>query len=811
MVLLFSSIPVSIFHSNTKMTVDEEIALIGHHSIAYTEHDAINIVSDGEFIAQAALEMWSGNGSESNPYVIEGYSITYKGYSIRVTNVSAYFKITDCYLASNTTGVLTDEYDDGICLENVSHASISYNQIVNNEDCGIYVESSQIAGRGNLVLHNYRGIIFNHATSDNFIDCKIIDSFDISAWFLNCDGFQFDSHYVSTTTGLGMLVQDSSGGSFNDNVFNDGSVEIRGCHDCELFWNEFYNGSRLLIDKSSGILAEKSRVSSPNDYGIYVSDSVHCRISQNLVNSSTMDGIASINSQFCNFTSNNIMNCKDGIVIENTSDSLLTHNWIINQTGYGIKIESGSNNWVYGSLIASEGNGVFLDDGSENHWDDELFIGNFIGGTEGGLYQIDGSAGSVDHYARSMDPSSDSTVCSDAIVVKFNENEGILAWVVWSRAVRILNGYSVNGYFLIVNKESGQFTGWDGSCTIKVDITDMSPGAYKYQISLDLFIPPAIEGVLDLPAVILFLPGFHFFINEFIDDDSDDMSDDWEAEHSLNTSIDDGSLDPDNDGLSNLEEFWANTDPHNPDSDFDHTPDGWEVSNGLDPLTYDSEYDGDSDALTNLQEFIHGTDPWHSDTDSDAIPDGYEVYNGLNPLVNDAQGDLDLDSLTNLFEYQIGTSANNSDSDYDLANDAWEYFFGLDPLDHSDGSEDPDDDGLANYIESIYGTNPFEIDSDFDEYTDPWEIQHGFDPTDPHVSLAQILVANPIFFVLPIAGIATLFGGYRTIMRREVRSLKQQQEEYEDDCRRALEELIDDKNKDDEVTNHIESDSNESP
>ncbi|MGQ4875580.1 MAG: Ser-Thr-rich GPI-anchored membrane family protein [Promethearchaeia archaeon] len=71
--------------------------------------------------------------------------------------------------------------------------------------------------------------------------------------------------------------------------------------------------------------------------------------------------------------------------------------------------------------------------------------------------------------------------------------------------------------------------------------------------------------------------------NKFSDSDADGMPDQWENEHDLNPFVNDASEDPDNDGLTNLEEYTHNCDPHDPDTDDDGYTDGEEVDKGTDP------------------------------------------------------------------------------------------------------------------------------------------------------------------------------------------------------------------------------------
>ncbi|MCK5641665.1 MAG: PKD domain-containing protein, partial [Gammaproteobacteria bacterium] len=91
------------------------------------------------------------------------------------------------------------------------------------------------------------------------------------------------------------------------------------------------------------------------------------------------------------------------------------------------------------------------------------------------------------------------------------------------------------------------------------------------------------------------------------DNDSDSMPDDWETHFGLDpTDPNDANLENDDDGLSNLEEYQAGTDPNNNDTDDDGMDDNWEVDYLFDPLSAtDADLDLDEDGYTNLGEYLH--------------------------------------------------------------------------------------------------------------------------------------------------------------------------------------------------------------
>lgn len=213
------------------------------------------------------------------------------------------------------------------------------------------------------------------------------------------------------------------------------------------------------------------------------------------------------------------------------------------------------------------------------------------------------------------------------------------------------------------------------------------------------------------------------------------------------------------------------------DSDSDGMPDHWESLHGLDPdNSTDSGGDPDNDTLSNLQEYENGIDPNGNDTDSDGMEDPWEIENGLDPTdPADADEDPDGDGLINLAEYLNGTDPNQLDSDSDGMDDGWEVRYDLDPNDPTDAREDADGDNRTNLDEYINGSDPLDEDSPAVEPGDDDDTE----PCEGEEDEAGAAASLCVLFLIPLGGIIVLIigiGFYSKIRRDKLLEHEKRQE-----------------------------------
>jgi len=128
-------------------------------------------------------------------------------------------------------------------------------------------------------------------------------------------------------------------------------------------------------------------------------------------------------------------------------------------------------------------------------------------------------------------------------------------------------------------------------------------------------------------------------------------------------------------------------------------------------ITGQQSQDSDGDGLADVVEIAAGTNPNSVDTDGNGMDDAYEIYTGLNPNdPSDANQDLDHDGLTNAQEAALNTLPYEMDSDGDGWSDAIEVERGTSPTSADDHPQptklgDVDADGTVSAADIQYVIN----------------------------------------------------------------------------------------------------------
>lgn len=140
--------------------------------------------------------------------------------------------------------------------------------------------------------------------------------------------------------------------------------------------------------------------------GIWLFRCSFSTISKNRIFEVEHQGIYSHHSDSLVIEENYVTNCGSSAIYLASSDhSLVINNTLLDNSGYGIRMSS-SNVTIYYNSLSGNAEGNAHDNGTNNQWDDGVGMGNFWGDYVGvGVYNIPGSAGSVDRYPSGIDGS----------------------------------------------------------------------------------------------------------------------------------------------------------------------------------------------------------------------------------------------------------------------------------------------------------------------------------------------------------------------------------------------------------------------
>jgi parallel beta-helix repeat protein len=289
-----------------------------------TVHDPIYIDGDDDFHANATAEEWAGDGSVGNPYIIDGYDIDLgesAGHCIHIANTQVYFTISNCFL----TGA-TDKSGAGIFLDNVQHANIMKNTIVNNY-YGIHFSHS---GNNTIAGNTWHDSTSNGARLDDSDSNNLANNTCHSnIYSIYLDSSSFNALTNNTCSGDYHSIQLTSSDS--------NTLTNNTCHDSAK------NGIYVTSSSDSNTLTDNTAHS--NEYGIVLAGSLFNTLTNNSCYNNTESGIYLYNSNHTTIQKNTCHNnTMYGVHLSYTNSSTLTKNICFDNDNSGIRLELSNSN-----------------------------------------------------------------------------------------------------------------------------------------------------------------------------------------------------------------------------------------------------------------------------------------------------------------------------------------------------------------------------------------------------------------------------------------------------------------------------------
>jgi parallel beta-helix repeat protein len=327
--------------------------------ITYGSVYFISIDGNQDFLTQALENGWSGDGSSTNPIIIENYVLSGQG-AVSILNTDLYFVLRN----NNFNGLGATVA--GIDLENVSNGIFSGNTVTGYEQ-GFYVENSS-----------------NLGFSLNSVSGNLEQGFLVQ--FSN--NLSFTSNTVSNNGGSGLLAHESSFILVDNNTFsgNSGNVlsspseisagVVFSYTSGSLSENtlKVNNGKGVLLFGVNGVVVTKNTINENLQDGLTVLGSDNVKLEFNSLNTNTGKGISVSSSIYTSLLDNIITNNgEDGIFWINSSFGEISRNIVTGNSNLALIIAK------VGGLSLSLYSGLFMDPSYFNIINGNTFSNNGIG------------------------------------------------------------------------------------------------------------------------------------------------------------------------------------------------------------------------------------------------------------------------------------------------------------------------------------------------------------------------------------------------------------------------------------------------
>jgi len=324
----------------------------------YVPHEPIIIEHESNFTDYGI----PGSGTETSPYIIEGYNITTIEYeAIRISSIFYYVVVRNCYLNADLYGINMGSSNEG--------SVVIENNYIEDNNFGIYVsylDSAEI--NNNTCKNNWKGIQVEYVDEldvhDNYCfsksgvqDCgiyianapyaTITENVCLDAWkgfyFDHCGSSMIKDNLAYYNVRYGMEIYSSNGATVIDNqsilsgkygfyFYSFGSHVIK---------NNYADDHEYgIYIKSSASSIIENNFCELNDYGIFLESSTSTKVQDNKVSMSDY-GIQTVTTDSAIIANNTCYYNDISILIVDSDSISIANNTHYNNT-IGIQTDSSS-------------------------------------------------------------------------------------------------------------------------------------------------------------------------------------------------------------------------------------------------------------------------------------------------------------------------------------------------------------------------------------------------------------------------------------------------------------------------------------
>ncbi|MEM3395847.1 MAG: NosD domain-containing protein [Thermoplasmata archaeon] len=365
----------------------------------------LHINGNSEFVAFAQFYGWAGDGSQSNPYIIENYEIDANNsrYCIWIENTTVSFLIINCAV-SNATVSGSAPYGAGIALKNVTNGRIE-NNTCTNSNYGIYFYSGSNNNViiGNRAFGSTNGIYLYFSSNNTIVNTNASGNSYYGIYLSASSNNTITNNYVSGNDDAGIYLDSTS--SYNkitSNILtgNTMGIGVYSGNYNTISNNDVYgnNGFGIYLSGSTGDNnITNNRVINNSYYGIILEDAHNNNIQNNTVAGNHIYGIFMYGSTFNNICDNNLSgNSGHGIHLYSGSNSnTITNNTISGNSYNGVWLLGADGNYIFLNNISNNGvSGIYLGYANNN-----IVTYNWIcNNANYGVYITDTSTGNTIHH-----------------------------------------------------------------------------------------------------------------------------------------------------------------------------------------------------------------------------------------------------------------------------------------------------------------------------------------------------------------------------------------------------------------------------